>query len=80
MSLRQERIFYKHEQNIVEEIGALIKEKPVFENFPTPLKKTPTDDGTDIWSAEPNLPECYAVSDAKLLTTCRKSAVPPKRL
>jgi hypothetical protein len=78
--LRHERIFYKHEHNTIEETGTLITENSGLENFPTPLKETPTHEGTDIWSAVPNLPEYYAVSVAKYLPTCRKSPVPPKRL
>jgi len=60
---------YKHEYNTIEEISALITEKPVFENLPTPFKETTTDDGTDIWSAEPNVPG-YVVS--RLLNILRR--------
>jgi hypothetical protein len=72
--------FYKHEYNTVEEISALITEKSVFENLPTSFKETPTDDGADIWSAEPNVPGYDVQSVAKYFTTCQKSAVCPKRL
>jgi hypothetical protein len=62
--LRDKIIFYKQEYNTVEEISALITERPVFGNLST-LKETPTDDGTDIWSAEPNMPECDVESVTK---------------
>ena len=41
----------------------------MFENLPTPLKETPTDDGTDICSAEPYLPEydVESVAEYRLL-------------
>jgi hypothetical protein len=60
-------------------MSALITEGPVFDNLPTPLKETPTDDGTDISSAEPNVPGCDIKSVAKYFTTGQKSAVPLKR-
>jgi hypothetical protein len=59
--LRHNRIFYKQEYNTVEEISGLITERSVFDT----LKETPTDGGTDIWSAEPNIPECDVESVAK---------------
>ena len=71
---------YKHEYNTLEEISALITERSAFENLSTTLKETATDDGTDMWSAEANLPEYDVESVVKYLTTCQKSAVFPKRL
>jgi hypothetical protein len=57
--------FYKHEYNTIEEISASIRGRSVFENLQIPLKETPTDVGTDICSAEPNLPEYDVESVAK---------------